>query len=319
MTERISQDVQNRINQIKQMGGNKKKIDSAAEFTELQKLLGNSEGASEHEKEYIQGLAIEYQKEAAEAQAKQEAEKISDGARKDLKNIKKMAGDKKELNEVEARALLDLIRNTRGDYNTAEIDYFKKELVKAGFGDLLKEIEADNSKTKQNNKNIQPEQPAEAAAETENAQQPSDSPAEPEKQPLSQADIKRARKYGSLIGEAWKGETNVTEYKFADVIIREHLNSDNFAEFMKGYNNSGAEPYFEQMLSERKDSPLISAAFAGVNVARHTAATMMEYLKNNPTEQSEKQIKILEGIMAQNNYEGENAKALDAIIKQIVE
>lgn len=311
MTERVSQDVQNRVNLIKQMGGNKKKIDSEAEFLELQKLLSNSEGMSTHEKEHISGLMVEFSSEVIEAQAKRDAEKISDGARKDLKAIKKMAGNRKELNEVEARALLDLIRNTRGDYNAAEIEYFKMELIKAGFGDLLQEIECDN-KVKQNNMDIPPEEQVEAASKSE-------LPSETESQPLSQAEIRKANKYGGYVGEAWAGKTDDTEYKFANVLINEHLNSDNFAEFMKGYNNTDAMPYFEQLGAEQEDAVLLSTVYAGNQVARYSAETMLEYLQKHPTDLSENQIKIVEGILAQDNFTGDNAKALDAVIRQIVD
>ncbi len=148
---KISASVQQEIKTISGMGGNKKKIDSADEFAALQQLGQKLETTgSVSEKEYVAGLMVEYEYQVAadnaKAAEKRQRAEVTPAAREAVKNLKKMIPNKKELDEPEARMLLDLIKNTRGDYNAADIEYFKQELIKAGFGEFLNEIE-DKTKT----------------------------------------------------------------------------------------------------------------------------------------------------------------------------
>lgn len=166
---KISQAVQQEIKTISGMGGNKKKIDSADEFAALQQLGQRLETTGNvSEKEYVAGLMVEYQNQVeadnAEAAERRQRAEVTPAARKAVKELKKMMPNKKELDEPEARMLLDLIKNTRGDYNAADIEYFKQELIKAGFGELLNEIE-DKAKT-------EPEQPKPATPDTSPEQPP---------------------------------------------------------------------------------------------------------------------------------------------------
>lgn len=132
---RVSKSVQDQISLIKQMGGNKNKIDSQAEFAKLQDLLSkSSEKMGKDERMYVEGLMIDYQNTVKDAE-------VTQGAKKDLADIKKMMPGKKELNEMEAHQLLALIQNTRGDYSEADIEYFKQALIDAGFKDLLSNTE----------------------------------------------------------------------------------------------------------------------------------------------------------------------------------
>lgn len=158
---KVSQAVQQEIKTISGMGGNKKKIDSADEFAALQQLGQRLETTgSASEKEYVAGLMVEYQNQVAaddaKAAEKRQKAEVTPAAREVVKNLKKIMPNKKELDEPEARMLLDLIKNTRGDFNAADIEYFKQELIKAGFGELLNEIE---DKTKTEPEQAEPEQP----------------------------------------------------------------------------------------------------------------------------------------------------------------
>lgn len=163
---KISASVQQEIKTISGMGGNKKKIDSADEFAALQQLGQKLETTgSASEKEYVAGLMVEYQNQVAadnaKAAEKRQRAEVTPAAREAVKNLKKMIPNKKELDEREARMLLDLIKNTRGDYNAADIEYFKQELIKAGFGEFLNEIE-DKTKTEPAPKTSTEEQPPKA-------------------------------------------------------------------------------------------------------------------------------------------------------------
>lgn len=163
---KISASVQQEIKTISGMGGNKKKIDSADEFAALQQLGQRLETTgSASEKEYVAGLMVEYEYQVAadnaKAAEKRQRAEVTPAAREAVKNLKKMIPNKKELDEPEARMLLDLIKNTRGDYNAADIEYFKQELIKAGFGEFLNEIE-DKTKTEPAPKTSTEQQPPKA-------------------------------------------------------------------------------------------------------------------------------------------------------------
>ena len=144
--KKISPAVQQEIKTISKMGASKKRIDTMEEFQKLQELAKRLETeGNASEKEYVQGLMVEYQNQKAANDTKIEEKKlmnqVTDNARKAMKNIKKIIPDKKELNEAEARMVLDLIKNTKGEFNKADIEYFKQELIKAGFGNMLNEVE----------------------------------------------------------------------------------------------------------------------------------------------------------------------------------
>lgn len=193
--KKVSTNVNQQIETIKKEG--KKVAGSADEVAAFQKLSEElaANGANKHEQNLVKGLIVEYQTKAEQEnsqalQKKQKAE-ITPAAREAVKNIKKMIPDKKELDEPEARMLLDLIKNTRGDYNAADIEYFKQELMKAGFGDLLTNdgfgAETKPDKTTKEEKNINPPEPQEREAVAEphgavDGPHTEDKPAKPQKE-----------------------------------------------------------------------------------------------------------------------------------------
>jgi len=148
--KKISANVAAQVETIKEEGKKiKGSADEVAAFQRLSEELATN-GANRHEQNLVKGLIVEYQtkveqEEAETAQRRQKAE-VTPAARDFIKDAKKMMPNKKEFNEAEARMVLAEIRNTRGDWNAADIEYFKQELIKAGFGDLLNELE-DNTKT----------------------------------------------------------------------------------------------------------------------------------------------------------------------------
>lgn len=165
----VSVNVQQQVKNIMQQEGNKKKIDSEAEYQALQMLAQelSSSGASRHEQEYIQGFMIDYQNTKTQAAEKEQKNQVSDAARETVKNIKKMFPDKNEFSEAEARALLAEIQNTRGDYSKADIEYMKQELIKAGFGNLLCEGSSAPVKTTKKEEPVKEEKsPAKPVHET---------------------------------------------------------------------------------------------------------------------------------------------------------
>lgn len=180
--KRVSKEVQAKVDTIASKDG-KKGISSAQERAELQQLSQElAQTGNKHEQNYVMGLMLEYDTKAQEAETaateKKQKNQVTPHAREVLKGIKKMVPGKNELNEAEAKMLLDEIKNTNGDYNAADIEYFKQELIKAGFGELLNEAgtSADPAKTETPAEPIKEEQPAEPV-KTE----PNDKQAEPSK------------------------------------------------------------------------------------------------------------------------------------------
>ena len=154
--KKVSKAVQEKVRSIMQQEGNKKAIDSEKEFDQLSELLASgSEGMNNPEKDYIKGLMVEYQNSKAE-QAKQEEEaRIENETTKETRNlVKKIAkrgGDKKAIdNDDEAMALVNLLKNTKGDLNQADIVYIQQILIESGYGSL---IEDSNAKQNSMDKN----------------------------------------------------------------------------------------------------------------------------------------------------------------------
>lgn len=187
---KVSAAVKQETKTIAAGGGNKKRIDTPEEFARLQELGKKLETTgSKAEREYVTGLAVEYQErvdaEAAEAAEKRQKAEVTPAARDAVKELKSFMSDKKELDEPEARMLLELIKNTRGDYNAADIEYFKQELMKAGFGALLNELEAQADSSKAT-KSAEPAQTAEQSAQTPDSktEPKTDATSEPTEKPI---------------------------------------------------------------------------------------------------------------------------------------
>ena len=150
----VSPNLEGKIDNIKGAEGNKRKIDTRNELNQLSNLLsGNSEWSS-IERGYLEDeikIATEYI-ERKEAKDKQKAidNELTPGTKKDVDRIAKRMKDKKKIDtDEEADALLSMLRNTKGEYNKADLQYIKDALINNGYGKLLPEEnkEPDNEIT----------------------------------------------------------------------------------------------------------------------------------------------------------------------------
>ena len=140
----VSPNLECKIDNIKGAEGNKRKIDTRNELNQLSNLLsGNSEWSS-IERGYLEEeikIATEYieQKEAKDKQKAIDNE-LTPGTKKDVDRIAKRMKDKKKIDtDEEADALLLMLRNTKGVYNKADLQYIKDALINNGYGNLLPE------------------------------------------------------------------------------------------------------------------------------------------------------------------------------------
>ena len=119
--------------------GSKKKIDSKKEYDELSNYLaGNTNSMNIHEKEFIQGFMLEYEKksdkQAKKAEQKRIEESTTENTKDAVKDIKKWMSDKRKIDsDVEAQALASMLKNTSGDLNSADIEYIKNVLIESGY------------------------------------------------------------------------------------------------------------------------------------------------------------------------------------------
>jgi hypothetical protein len=147
---RVSKQVQQRVNSIitegKKIKGSADEVKGLGQY--LQELAES--GANVHEQQYVQGYISKYQTKAEQETAKAEQKKqeniVSDGAREDLKNA---MGDAKKIYDGNVRNVLDMINNKAGNYSKPEIEFFRQEVIKAGFGELLLEPKQDSTGTKE--------------------------------------------------------------------------------------------------------------------------------------------------------------------------
>lgn len=152
VTKAFEQDYKTRyaeeVAKIAQQGGEKDRIDTADELEALRELpqkLANQAGISRGEMGYILEQSPKDLKETEEKAVKDARNEghVRDEARKAVDRLKNDVTPNKALdNEAEARMLLmQIVMNSQNhQWNDHEIEYFKMELIKAGFGDLLNEL-----------------------------------------------------------------------------------------------------------------------------------------------------------------------------------
>ena len=135
------------VAKIAQQGGKKDRIDTADELEALRELpqkLADWDGISMDERGYILEQSpkdLEKTEEKAVKDARNEGH-VRDKAREAVDRLKNDVTPNKALdNKAEAEKLIQQILDNGETYawNLHEIEYFKMELIKAGFGDLLKE------------------------------------------------------------------------------------------------------------------------------------------------------------------------------------
>lgn len=137
---KVSNNVKKLVADIMKMEGKKKQIDTDREFFALSEALSNSSFTmNKDEIGYIQGLMVEYQeKKFKEAEKGFEENCVTDFTKKEISKIAKRMGDKKKIDsDEEAQALALMLRNTKGDLNSADLCYIQKLLVESGYANYL--------------------------------------------------------------------------------------------------------------------------------------------------------------------------------------
>ena len=133
------------VAEIAKQGGDEKKIDTAEEMRALMELpqtLANQDGISRDEKGYIVEHSPQYLDETAEKALKKVSQTISPKAKDAVDKCKNDVTENSAFdNKAEAEKLIQQILDNGETHawNLHEIEYFKMELIKAGYGDLLKE------------------------------------------------------------------------------------------------------------------------------------------------------------------------------------
>lgn len=165
---KVSKAVQNAVNDIAKQEGNKKKIDTKNEYTQLSNYLSGNNDLNVHEKEFIQGFMIEYEKNEADKAQKTFEDSVTESTKEAVKKIAKRMENKKQIDtDDEAQALLNMLKNTKGDLNKADLEYIRRALIDAGYGSLL-----EDNDTKTNERAAEPEE--EPAAGSEAPSQPAE-------------------------------------------------------------------------------------------------------------------------------------------------
>ena len=178
---KVSKAVRQFVDNVKELEGSKKKIDSKKEYDELSNYLaGNTNSMNIHEKEFIQGFMLEYEKksdkQAKEAEQKRLEDATTENTKEAVKDIKKWTSDKRKIDsDVEAQALAAMLKNTAGDLNSTDIEYIKKVLTESGYGAY---IPKEDTKTEQQTAPKQEEKPASQEAKTETPETPKEQQAE---------------------------------------------------------------------------------------------------------------------------------------------
>lgn len=168
---KVSKAVQKFVSDVAKTEGNKKQIDSQNEYNKLGDYLAGNNDINVHEKEFIQGFMIEFENKQKAAEQKEFEDSVTDSTKKAVDQIKKRMDNKKKIDtDDEAQALLNMLKNTRGDLNKADLEYIRRALIDAGYGDLLAE-DAKGEET--------PPKPTEEGGIDGNAKEPT--PAEPNK------------------------------------------------------------------------------------------------------------------------------------------
>ena len=139
---KVSQAVQKFVDEVKSSEGQKKQIDTQGEYDKLAVYLaGNDKELNAAEKEFIQGLMVEYtitekQAKAAEAE-KAFMESVTDETKDVAKDVAKLMGNKKKVDtEAEANELVRYLKENT-DLKPSDRKYVENILIESGYEDLL--------------------------------------------------------------------------------------------------------------------------------------------------------------------------------------
>ena len=139
---KVSEAVQKFVKEVKASEGKKKQIDTKSEYNKLADYLaGKDKELNTTEKEFIQGLMIEYtntekQAKAAEAE-KAFMESVTDLTKDVAKDVAKLMGNKKQVDTIaEANELVRYL-NKNTDLKHSDRKYVENILIESGYEDLL--------------------------------------------------------------------------------------------------------------------------------------------------------------------------------------
>lgn len=171
---KISKAVQKFVSDVAKTEGNKKHIDTQNEYNKLSDYLAGNNDMNVHEKEFIQGFMIEFENKQKAAEQKKFEDSVTDSTKKAVDQIKKRMNNKKKIDtDDEAQALLNMLRNTRGDLNKADLEYIRRALIDAGYGNLLAEnAKGEETKAEEKMPETPPKPNEEEGGVDGNAQEP---------------------------------------------------------------------------------------------------------------------------------------------------
>ena len=188
---KISQKVNDFVKETMKMEGNSKRIDTQKECDRIGEYLSqNRNKMGNVEIQYLEGLQVEY---TTKAKQKDLEDSMTAGTKEAVDKIKKRMENKKQIDtDEEAQALLLMLRNTKGEYNKADLAYIKQVLIDAGYGDLLEQggKEPIEKKAKPTPTPVKPEPkpepepiPAPVKPEPKPEPEPTPAPVKPEPKP----------------------------------------------------------------------------------------------------------------------------------------
>ena len=230
----VSKYVQNAVKLIKGLEGSKKKIDSQVEYAQLQELLNQTTG--EKNRNYIQGLMVEYDKNISKADVeKTDKEHFKNNISKEArKNIDKLF-DREPFSSMAANS------NIRARVK----DFY----MNGGYAKL-----SDEEKTYFNNM-------ARKIFLAVDVDEELNRPETISYVNLNKEELKKLDEKADVVRSLLKGDGTITnsgftvkaEQEYIANVIMNDINSDNVFEFLKSYNYNGysdGEGLFEQLVTE---------------------------------------------------------------------
>ena len=126
--DKVANAVKQKADAIAASEGNKKKIDTKAEYDKLQEMLTSGDVTGKDNVNYVKGLMVEYETEIAKAKQKEREDSVSKDFRKKIDKITKDGVD-----DIAADKLLSLLKNTKGELSKEELAYIRDILKENGY------------------------------------------------------------------------------------------------------------------------------------------------------------------------------------------
>ena len=126
--DKVANAVKQKADAIAASEGNKKKIDTKAEYDKLQEMLTSGDVTGKDNVNYVKGLMVEYETKMAQAKQKEREDSVSKDFRKKIDKITKDGVD-----DIAADKLLSLLKNTKGELSKEELAYIRDILKENGY------------------------------------------------------------------------------------------------------------------------------------------------------------------------------------------